>query len=257
MIKHIAASLLLSTALAVPAFADPLVFDLGNANQQGNSTTASETVSNYIFQGGGEVVFSNTADPGVTVGITAYDTVACGNSMCLNSTYVTQKDTAYGGEETGVGESDLQNMPNSQDLEVETGRYLVVSNASAIANGIAQSNLLINSLDTGEGVNIYGVNSIGQGFNINQLTSANLLATLIGCPGPSCTGGIAQYADLSNTYEYFVLTTTGENANGGSTNDFILESITYDIAVTEPATVAVLGFGVLGMLAMRRRARGA
>jgi hypothetical protein len=54
-----------------------------------------------------------------------------------------------------------------------------------------------------------------------------------------------------------VLTTTGENANGGSTNDFILESITYDIAVTEPATVAVLGFGVLGMLAMRRRARGA
>jgi hypothetical protein len=255
MIKQIAASLLLSSALAVPAFADPLVFDLGNANQPGDPTTASETVSNYVFQGGGEVVFSNSQDPGVTVGISAYDTVACGNSMCLNSTYVTQKDTQFGGQETGVGESDQQAYPTDPDLEVTTGRFLVVNNSSAIANGFAQSNLLINSLDPGEGVYIYGVNSIGQGFNINQLTAANLLATLIGCNAPGCTGGIAQYADLANSYKYFVITTIGDNLNGGTQDDFVLDSIEFENQVSEPATVALLGFGMLGMLAMRRRSR--
>jgi hypothetical protein len=256
MIKQIAASLLLSSAFALPALADPLIFDLGNANQPGDSTTASENVQNYVFQGGGEVVFSNSQDPGVTVGVTAYDTVACGSSMCLNSTYLTQKDTQFGGQETGVGESDQQGYPTNPDLEVSTGRYLVVSNASAIANGFAQSNLLINSLDAGEGVFIYGVNSIGQGFNISQLNSSNLLATLIGCSAPGCTGGIAQYADLANSYNYFVITTTGLNANGGTTNDFVLDSITFENQVEEPATVALLGFGMLGMLAMRRRTRG-
>jgi hypothetical protein len=100
------------------------------------------------------------------------------------------------------------------------------------------------------------VNSIGQGFNISQLNSSNLLATLIGCSAPGCTGGIAQYADLANSYNYFVITTTGLNANGGTTNDFVLDSITFENQVEEPATVALLGFGMLGMLAMRRRTRG-
>jgi hypothetical protein len=254
MIERIAALLLLSSAFALPAFADPLVFDLGNANQPGDPTTASETVSNYVFQGGGEVVFSNSQDPGVTVGVSAYDTVACGNSMCLNSTYVTQKDTQFGGQETGVGESDQQGYPTDPDLEVTTGRYLVVNNSSAIASGFAQTNLLINSLDPGEGVYIYGVNSIGQGFNINQLNSSNLLATLIGCSAKGCTGGIAQYADLANSYEYFVITTIGANVDGYADDDFVLDSITFADQVAEPASIALLGFGMLGLLAMRRRA---
>jgi len=57
---------------------------------------------------------------------------------------------------------------------------------------------------------------------------------LIGCAAPGCTGGIAQYADLANGYNYFVITTIGDNANGGTQDDFVLDSITFENQVAEP-----------------------
>ncbi len=247
-------TLLVSAALATPAMASSITFDLGNAGP-GGPTFASQSLNGAgIFVGGGPVVFTNS---GVSISATGFGGTPSCSGTCLNSTYVSQKPGAFGPGETGIGESDNQSTQSDSDREVTASTFLVLDNTSAIAQNYLTSQLVIESLQDGEGARIYGLNSMGATLDLSSLTSGNLLATLIGCSAPGCTGGVTQFVTLP-TWKYFVLTGIPSNANGSGSNDFVLSE---DIltgsgnhnTVPEPLTVSLFGAGLLGLGTLRRR----
>lgn len=253
MFKSVFAAALVSTALCASATASTITFDFGNAGLGGSSTSTSESVNGAgVFVGGGAVTFTNSG-----VGLSAEgfggSLFACSGDHCLNSAYVTQKPGSFGPGETGIGESNNQNSQSESDREVTSNTYLVLNNISAISKGYLTSELVIESLQFGEGVRIYGLNTMGSSLDVSKLGSANLLSTLIGCNAPGCTGGTTQYVTLP-TWNYFVVTATPSNSAEGASNDFILsEDILTSSTVPEPVTVSLFGAGLIGMGALRRR----
>jgi hypothetical protein len=251
MLKSAIAALFVSTMLGAPAFAGAITFDFGNAGTLGSQTSTSQTVNGAgIFSGGGAVTFTNS---GVSVSAEAFGgrQFNCSGDHCLNSTFVTQKPGSFGPGETGIGESGSQNSQTDADREVVAGTYLVLNNISAIAHGYTASELILESLQAGEGIDIYGLSTMGSTLDVSKLGAGNLLATLIGCSAPGCTGGVTQTADLQN-WNYFVLTTIPSNAGGSGSNDFVLSEDIVS-SVPEPVTLSLFGAGLLGMGALRRR----
>lgn len=247
-------TLLVSAALTAPAMATTITFDLGNAGP-GGPTFTSQTINGAgIFVGGGPVVFTNS---GVSISATGFGGAPSGSSTCLNSTYVSQKPGSFGPGETGIGESNSQSTQSNGDREVNATTFLVLNNVSAIAQNYLVSQLVIESLQSGEGTRIYGLNTMGPTLDLTSLNAGSLLATVIGCSAPGCTGGVTQFVTLP-TWNYFVLTSISNNANGSGDNDFVLSE---DILTSsngqhnapEPLTVSLFGVGLLGLGALRRR----
>jgi len=80
--------------------------------------------------------------------------------------------------------------------------------------------------------------------------AADYMSTLVGCAAPACTGSVTQYVSLNNSFKYAMLTAI---APGGTPDNFALPEDTQNqSSLPEPATFALLGFGALGLLALRR-----
>jgi hypothetical protein len=80
--------------------------------------------------------------------------------------------------------------------------------------------------------------------------ATDYMSTLVGCAAPSCTAGVTQYVSLNNSFKYSILTAI---APGGTPDNFVLPGDTQNqSSLPEPATFALLGFGALGLLALRR-----
>lgn len=254
MLKKIIPMLLVSAALSAPAMAGVITFDLGNAGLGGATTTSAATNAAGVFIGSGPVTFTNS---GVSISATGFGGAPSCGGTCMNSTYVSQKPGSFGPGETGIGESDFQDSQSESDREITNSTFLVLDNTSAIAQGYVTSQLVIESLQDGEGARVYGLNSMGATLDLTSLTAGNLLATAIGCAAPGCTGGTTQYLDLS-LWNYFVLTAIPSNATGGGSNDFVLSEDVLTKPdnqhhVPEPLTVALFGAGLAGVGALRRR----
>jgi PEP-CTERM motif len=253
VLKQFILTLLMSAALAAPATASTITFDLGNAGPGGPTFTSSAVNGAGIFMGSGPVVFTNS---GVSISATGFGGTPSCSGTCLNSTYVSQKPGSFGPGETGIGESDNQATQSDSDREVTASTFIVLDNTNAIAHGYLSSQLVIESLQDGEGARIYGLNTMGATLDLTGLTSGNLLATLIGCSAPGCTGGVTQFVTLP-TWNYFVLTGIPNNANGSGSNDFVLSEDIFTKSnnsnVPEPLTVALFGAGLLGLGGLRRR----
>ena len=251
MLKLAIASLLASAVLSAPAMAGAITFDLGNAGHSGSQTSASQTLNSQgIFNGGGEVTFTNS---GASVSAEGFGgrIFNCGSDHCVGSEFVTQKPGSFGPGETGIGESNFQNFQSNSDREVTSSTYLVLDNRALIADGYLESELVLESLQAGEGVRIYGLSSLGSSLDLNNLNASNLLATLVGCPATVSCGPVTQSVSLT-TDNYFVLNAIPRNADNQSSNDFILSE---DIVskVPEPLTVSLFGAGLIGAFRLRRR----
>jgi len=96
------------------------------------------------------------------------------------------------------------------------------------------------------------VNTAGAGLEnplMAKLAPADLRAALLGCHAPGCAGGVSQYLNLANSYKF----ATGTFMPDGTPDTLVLSGDKpARTSMPEPATYALLGFGALGMLALRR-----
>ena len=255
MLRLAIASLLASAVLSAPAVAGAITFDFGNAGSGSSQTSASLSVNGAgVFDPGFSsnhtVTFTNS---GISVSAEGFGGrhFNCGSDHCVGSTYVTQKPGSFGPGETGIGESNFRTSQSDSDREVTSSTYIVLDNRALIADGYLESQLVLESLQAGEGVNIYGLSSLGSNLDLNHLNASTLLATLVGCPATVSCGAVTQSVSLM-TENYFVLTAIPRNADNQSSNDFILSEDIVS-SVPEPLTVSLFGAGLIGAFRLRRR----
>ncbi len=211
---------------AAPARAGNLTFDFGELGANGGGVCQSDCV--LPTHGANDFTTG-----GVTIAVTGYSS-ASGTSLSGTS-YVTQKPGAPGAE-TGLGESDTP-PPNSSDLnyEIAVGKALELDNSKALALGYSPVSVSIGSLQSGESAAIYG------GTSMSDLT---LLATLTGTP-------TEQTQNLSASDTYVVV--EGVNKGNSTVISEVFKPGTSTAAVPEPMTMALLGSGLFGLAAVRRR----
>ncbi len=79
------------------------------------------------------------------------------------------------------------------------------------------------------------------------------LSTLTALTGSQSTGGINPTINIAGSWRY-IFVTTGSGANGD--DDFLLKSATVSSAVPEPASLLLMGSGLVGVAVWRLRRKG-
>ncbi|MGA9601278.1 MAG: hypothetical protein WBS22_13695 [Methylocystis sp.] len=147
-----------AAALASSATAATVTFDFGLLGGASSApSSASPCGSECVIPINGEVFFTKS---GVSVGAIGYNPGVAltngGSAPSGSPTYVTQKPGAFGGSgETGIGESNTSPHPSDADYEITTKTALVLDNTLANAGGYKSATLSIESMQLGEGANIF------------------------------------------------------------------------------------------------------
>lgn len=247
----------LIAGLLLPPAADAatLTFDLGVLAPNGGSACPSGSVCNL---GGNQKTFTNG---GLSVGIDAYNGSA--------GSFVTQKGGVLNtnGAETGVGQSTTYPALSDSDGEIQAGTYLLINLAAARAAGYQLTGIWIESIQSGEGADIYNYTGAfsTSSLDTTKLTAGNKIGSLTNPSGGSTlsqmlvqsssyavNGYTYAIASLLATYDYIVVTESPSYSAG----DISVAALTFNTPTTrtpEPASMLLLGGALAGFAALRRR----
>jgi hypothetical protein len=170
--------------------------------------------------------------------VTAYGYLKSGNT----ATAMYGKNA--GGDEVGVG---INSEPEGNH-EIDKSEYITID-VSQVTSGSTSGRLYIGSVQSGEGFDLYGSNTLGTLTGATTLLSNNLT-------------DYPSYVNIPNwgTYKYL---SVSENANNGSGDVLLSELVAVGLPnqqgpVPEPSTILLLCVGTGGLgLARRLRSRRA
>ena len=144
------------------------------------------------------------------------------------------------GKAGGAHENGLGLLADSVDHEITTGTYVQLDLANLWAQSPTTFSIIINSVQTGEGWNIYGSNAKGT------------LGTLL--LGPGTTETSQSFGSIPNAYQFISV-----RADAGNV---LLSSISADLPTVppesvapEPSSLVMIGSGLLAVALFRRRKR--
>ena len=244
-----------ASGLAAPAMATNYLVDLGNMSTAGGANCSGSGICNL---GANQQVFNFAT---TSLGVDAYNGSGAGS-------YVTQKWGPFnaGGGESGVGQSTISGGLSNSDGEITNSTYLLINAAAARAAGYQLTGVWVESMQNGEGANIYGYSG---SFSTGSLSTGAL--TSLGSMSGTGTAAtltqeiISNAAYAPNTYHYLVNAALATydyvviKAVGGSTADVAVAAVAFNNSgsnttpAPEPASLAVLAAGLVGLAAVRRR----
>lgn len=231
-------AVILAGAAAARAQTQTLSFDFGSLGVSGYNG-GNPCSTNCIIPGNGTHTFSLS---GVSVNADAHSSYTLsGNTLSLGTAaYLTQKPGPLG-VETGLGESDSSSTPSDSQYEIAASKSVTLNNSNALNNKYRIESIGIGSIQAGETADIFGGTS---------LTTQTLIAQVVGTTN---TSSDFQTVNLSNQDKFVTVLGLPNSATPGGSSNVVL----VDEVLPEPSSLAPLAVGLLGLVALRRRRRGA